>query len=117
MAYVDLRPYKPRTKKSKESPSSEIVDLKKSSTESAFPIDESGFAFLGSLAEAGKEAQSHDRISPLTENLPNITSENKSDVIEILNLLNEKLSRVEERIYRMERKLSSERRRRDENWD
>lgn len=83
MGYIDLRPYKPKEKKESE------AEL--SSSESAGD-------FLGSLAEAGKQ-ESESEVKGLPEM--------KKELLEILNILNDKLSRVEERLYRMERKLES----------
>ena len=79
MAYVDLRPYKLKVKKKEEV----------SDTSTAPNTD-----FLGALAGVGQQESS---------SMQSVTS--NKDVIEILNLLNEKLSRVEEKMYRIERKI------------
>ena len=86
MAYVDLRPYKLKVKK-KEEPSTDTNTGTESST--APNTD-----FLGALAGVGQQESS---------SMQSVTS--NKDVIEILNLLNEKLSRVEEKMYRIERKI------------
>lgn len=82
MSYVDLRPYKPKAKKEEEV--SSVASVGSTTTGD----------FLANLAEAGKQEQS--------------VVSNKDEVIEILNLLNEKLSSVEEKLFRIERKLENE---------
>lgn len=107
MSYVDLRPYKPKTKKRED-----VSSVSGGSSAGAESTSGSAFGFLGNLAEAGKEAQGDSSAV-----IPSITAGNKRDVIEILNILNEKLSRVEERMYRIERSFfEGQRRRRRERY-
>lgn len=92
MAYIDLRPYKPKVKKKEEEVSS-------AGTEPTMSNDATDF--LSNLAGVGQEQSSSSSFS-------SAVASSKDDVIEILNLLNEKLSRVEEKIHRMERKLDKD---------
>ena len=84
MDYVDLRP---RVKKKIE----ELIES--SSTDSAPASGD----FFSNFAEVGKNEQS--------------IVTNKDDMMDLLNLLNEKLSTVEEKLYRIERKLEERERR------
>ena len=81
MSYVDLRPYKPKVKRKEPEVSSDTEGATGAATGD----------FFSSFADVGKQEQS--------------TIAAKGDVIEILNLLNEKLSSVEEKLFRIERKL------------
>ncbi len=86
MNYVDLRPYKPKEKKKEEAASETAASSSNATLEHA--------DFLANLAEAGKEEVSG--------------AAQKADMIEILNLLHEKISNIEERLFRIERKLDED---------
>ena len=90
MAYVDLRPYKPKLKKKEEETSTGIEPI----------MSNDATDFLSNLAGVGEQETSSSSSS-----FGSTTTSNKDDVIEILNLLNEKLSRVEEKMHRIERKI------------
>ena len=93
MTYIDLRPYKPRGKKREESVA-ETTSSVSAATISAPSATLEQADFLANLAGAGKEEIG--------------TAAQRADVIEILNLLHEKLTTIEERLFRIERKMEEE---------
>jgi len=133
MGYVDLRPYKPRTKRSKQS--EEPVERSKTSfrqedagyvifgadgTSSMDTASESSSATGGSIVPdppsygtergaggAGQEASAGDFFSSFAEvgkQEGSIAVERK-DTIELLNILHDKIRNMEEQLHRIERKL------------
>ncbi len=124
MGYVDLRPYKPRTKRSKQS--EETAERPKTS----FRQEDAGYVMFGSEGEGStSESATGGSIVPdppsqgtgfgaqgsgqgdffssfaeVGRQEGSIATE-KRDTIELLNILHDKIRNMEEQLHRIERKL------------
>ncbi len=97
MAYVDLRPYKPKKKKTA------LEDTNADTSASVGSDTNVESDFFSNLAGIGDTSAS----TSASQGFSSTIVSSKDDVIEILNLLHEKLSKIEDKIYRMERKLDN----------
>ncbi|MBU2496501.1 MAG: hypothetical protein KJ767_00380 [Nanoarchaeota archaeon] len=103
MAYVDLRPFKPKKKKTVlEDANADASTSVGTSTDTNVESD-----FFSNLAGVGDTSASASTGTSASQGFSSTAVSSKDDVIEILNLLHEKLSKIEDKIYRMERKLDN----------
>ncbi len=113
MSYIDLRPYKPRVKKSKTE-SEAPVERPKTSFNQAdagyvmFGSDGSGASEVGgSIVPEPPEQAAGDFFSSFAEvgRQEGSIAVEKKDTIELLNALHDRIRQMEEQLHRIERKL------------
>lgn len=122
MGYVDLRPYKPRTKRSKQE-----ADAPAERPKTSFRQEDAGYVMFGSegagstsesatggsivpdppFAFAGTQESAGDFFSSFAEvgKQEGSVAVEKKDTIELLNILHDKIRSMEEQLHRIERKL------------